>query len=413
MMVRTRWASNDRIGSVMTRVVVLTFGWAGGVLGQEAASQGPWDMRTLARPPACEILERPRTEVAKPVFFTGPEFQGKQTRVFAWLGVPEIKDGAKIPGIVLVHGGGGTAFEEWVGLWVRRGYAAIAVDTCGQIPVGRYGRWVKDPEGGPPGWGGFDQIDRPQRDQWTYQAVAKVVLAHSLLRAQKGVDPERTGVTGISWGGYLTCIVAGVDPRFKFAVPVYGCGFYRRTVFMDQLDRLAGEQAKRWLEWWDPSVYLKDASIPILWVTGSNDFAYPLDALQQSYRTPTGTRTLCVRLRMPHGHGGAGENPEEIRVFADSILKAAPPLPRVTGQGRKGRDAWATFDAKVGLTRAELKYTRDVGRWQDRRWESVPANLEGTRATASLPDQTRVYYLNVLDERGCVVSTEHEECASP
>ena len=40
-----------------------------------------------------------------------------------------------------------------------------------------------------------------------------------------GVDPDRIGVTGISWGGYLTCIVAGVDPRFRFAAPVYGCGF--------------------------------------------------------------------------------------------------------------------------------------------------------------------------------------------
>jgi len=29
-------------------------------------------------------------------------------------------------------------------------------------------------------------------------------------------------VTGISWGGYLTCIVAGIDDRLKAAVPVYG-----------------------------------------------------------------------------------------------------------------------------------------------------------------------------------------------
>ena len=42
-----------------------------------------------------------------------------------------------------------------------------------------------------------------------------------LLRAQPDVDAARIGLTGISWGGYLTCITAGVDDRFRFAVPVY------------------------------------------------------------------------------------------------------------------------------------------------------------------------------------------------
>ncbi len=30
---------------------------------------------------------------------------------------------------------------------------------------------------------------------------------------------------GDQLGGYLTCIVAGLDHRLKVAVPVYGCGF--------------------------------------------------------------------------------------------------------------------------------------------------------------------------------------------
>ena len=89
------------------------------------------------------------------------------------------------------------------------------------------------------------------------------------------------------------------------------------------------------MRWWDPSVYLADAPMPILWVTGSNDFAYTLDALQESYSLPKGLRTLCIRLRMPHGHGPAGEAPKEIQVFADSFLKHGEPLARVTGQGRR------------------------------------------------------------------------------
>jgi hypothetical protein len=53
-------------------------------------------------------------------------------------------------------------------LWVDRRYAAIAMDACGQVPVGNTGNWFRDEQGGPPGWGGFDQIGRPREDQWTF-----------------------------------------------------------------------------------------------------------------------------------------------------------------------------------------------------------------------------------------------------
>ncbi|MCL4180705.1 MAG: acetylxylan esterase [Verrucomicrobia bacterium] len=368
----------------------------------------PWDLTALDPAPRWTALERPKLEGVKALTFEGLPFRGKPTRVFAWLGLPAVAPGEKVPAMVLVHGGGGTAFEEWVRLWVGRGYAAIAMDTCGQIPVGHYGRWFRDDQGGPPGWGGFAEVDQPREDQWTYHAVADVILAHSLIRSLPEVDPERTGVTGISWGGYLTCIVAGIDRRFKLAVPVYGCGYYRETVFENNLNQLEPPAATRWLETWDPSVYLPHAAMPILWVNGSNDFAYPLGAMQRSYRLPTGSRTLCIRLRMPHAHGGAGENPEEIRVFVDSHLKNGIALAQITGSGRDDRRAWATYTSPVSMTKAELNVTRDLGRWQDRLWEALPADCADGRITADLPEGTRVYYFNLFDDRGCVVSTEHE-----
>jgi hypothetical protein len=380
-----------------------------------ATSQGgqssiPWDMTQLTKAPAWNALERPKADGVRPITLTGLPFHGRPARVFAWLGIPNVKAGAKVPAMVLVHGGGGTAFEEWVRLWVGRGYAAIAMDTCGQVPVGTYGHWIRDEQGGPPGWGGFDQIDWPREDQWTYHAVADVILAHSLIRSLPEVDPERTGVTGISWGGYLTCIVAGVDNRFKLAVPVYGCGFYRDTVFGEAIDKLGSESAERWLAMWDPSVYLGKAEMPFLWVTGSNDFAYTMNALQRSYRLPKGPRSLCVRLRMPHAHGGAGENPEEIRIFADSLLKNGVPLAVIASSGREGSNAWTTCSAKTPIVKAELNYTRDTGRWQDRKWESLSAQRTGEKFTGTLPQGTRAYYFNLFDDRNCVVSTEHQEC---
>ena len=194
--------------------------------------------------------------------------------------------------------------------------------------------------------------------------------AHSLLRAQKEVDPERIGVTGISWGGYLTSIIQSVDPRFKLAAPVYGCGFTTDHSFAKSVTGLGPERGARWMRWWDPSSYLKQAAIPILWVNGSNDFAYTLNAYQKSYRLPPGPRTLCIRLRMPHGHGPAGEGPKEIHVFADSILKGGVPLAKITGQGRDGRQVWATYESQRPIKKAELNFTRDLGPWPNRKWEA-------------------------------------------
>lgn len=369
----------------------------------------PWDLDKLGAPPKWTPLDRPKSDGVKAISFEGLAFRNQPTRVFAWLGIPKVAPGEKVPAMVLVHGGGGTAFDEWVRLWLDRGYAAIAMDTCGQVPVGNYGKWFRDEQGGPPGWGGFAQLAWPRQDQWTYHAVADAILAHSLIRSLPEVDPDRTGVTGISWGGYLACILAGVDPRFKFAVPVYGCGFYRDTVFEAELNKLPPEDAGRWMGWWDPSVYLGNAEMPILWVTGSNDFAYTLNALRASYRLPKGPRSLSIRLRMPHAHGGAGENPNEIRVFADSILKNETPLAVITGLGRQGTNVWATYSSKTRILKAELNYTLDAGRWQDRKWDAIPARDEGGRVTASLPEGTRVFYFNLFDDRDCVVSTEHAE----
>jgi dienelactone hydrolase len=350
----------------------------------------------------------------KAVYFDGLPWQGKPTRVFAWVGLPKPNPEnpqAKVPGMVLIHGGGGTAFDRWVRIWTGRGYAAIAMDTCGQLPIGDFGNYQRDAQGGPPGWGGFDQIDQPVKDQWTYHAVADTILAHSLLRAMPQVDPDRIGVTGISWGGYLTCIVAGVDKRFKFAVPVFGCGFLGEdSAWLDSFKQMGPEKAAKWLAMWDPSVYLRDVAMPTLWVSGSKDPAYPLGSLRKSYHLVKGPRALSIRVDMNHTHF-AGEDPEEIRTFADSILKSGKPLAKITGQGREASKVWATFDSAIAIKQAELHCTKDEGNWQKRNWSTVPAVIEaaGKKATATLPTDTKVFYLSLIDDRGMRVTTDPQE----
>jgi|GEM_PF-252647 len=368
--------------------------------GWVSAADIPWNLDQLSSPPKTCDASAFATNGIRAVFFDGLPWKGKPTRVFAYIGIPDHQPGEKVPGMVLVHGGGGTAFAEWVKLWNSRGYAAIAMDTCGCTPGGTHGKRPRHEHGGPAGWGGFDQIDEPMEDQWPYHAVADVILAHSLLRSLPEVDPHRIGLTGISWGGYLTCIVAGVDNRFRFAVPVYGCGFLGdNSTWLPQFKKMGAAKATKWLKLWDPSNYLPRARMPFLWVSGSNDFAYPMDSLQKSYRLTPGPHTLCLRVRMPHGHGGPGEKPEEIRVFADHVLKGGPPLARITTNN--------SFESVIPIVKAELNYTKDTGAWKERRWETIPAHLASNRFTAAIPPDATVWYFNLTDERGCVVSTEH------
>src|SRR5262249_4106846 len=157
------------------------------------------------------------------------------------------------------------------------------------------------------------------------------------------------------------------------------------------------------------SVYLKNARMPMLWVTGTNDFAYPMDSLQKSYRLPQSERALALRVRMPHGHGGLGENSKEIHVFAESILDGGKALPEITEQGRDGNDTWVKFTSPVPVKSAELNYTKDIGKWQTRKWETIPAKITGDSARATVPDGATVFYINVIDERETVASSEHIE----
>ena len=374
----------------------------------------PWDFEALEQAP--KVYEAQTQEPGvRALYFESVPYEGKPTRVFAYYGAPA---GKKLPAMVLVHGGGGTAFAEWVRIWNRRGYAAIAMDTCGYEPDKGEGRnqWNppkrRQPFGGPEGWdASFNTTDDPVTDQWPYHAVAAVILAHSLIRSFPEVDPKRVGVTGISWGGYLTCIVSGVDSRFRCAAPVYGCGFLGEdSAWVKDFNRIGPEKAKKWLSLWDPSVYLPNAKMPMLWVSGTNDSAYPLSSLRKSYDLPRGPCTLTLRLRMPHSHPD-GALPEEIAAFADAILKRGVPLPRVI----KTSEGMVEFKSARPIVKVELNFTKDEGPWPARKWESILARIDakGHRASAPVPAGARAWYFNLFDAQGLIVSSECKSLPGP
>jgi dienelactone hydrolase len=365
--------------------------------------------------PAPEIAT---TDGLRALYYEGLPLHGKATRIFVLYAAPAGANPAnKVPGIVLVHGSGGTAFSDWVKLWRDRGYAAIAMDHDGGIPLGKTGAWQAAPGGGSR-FQGVAQASDPVSGQWMYHAVADAIIAHSLLRSFPEVDPDRTGITGISWGGVITSTVAGIDSRFKFAAPVYGCGYISDPPapgLANDGSCFVGETSPpllraRWRQLWDPANYLPRANIPMLWVTGTNDFAFTLSALRRSVQATPVTHTLGVRPRMLHGHGGPGESSEEIRVFVDSILKGGPPLVRIVRQGQDANGTcWADYDAPASITlrSAELLSTHNLGLWQNRWWSATPATIDPVRhrITTTPPAGAAHWFINITDTRGLVTSS--------
>ena len=97
---------------------------------RETPNTGPWDLELLRKPPQATLVE-PEAPITG-VYYPGEPYRGKPTRVFGWLARPQSP--GKHPAMVLVHGGGGTAFREWAELWANRGYVALAMDLAGHGP---------------------------------------------------------------------------------------------------------------------------------------------------------------------------------------------------------------------------------------------------------------------------------------
>lgn len=351
---------------------------------------------------------------ATPVMIEGEPWRGRPTQCFAYYGVPEWATPEKpAPGIVLVHGGGGTAFPEWVRLWVKRGYAAVSVDTCGSLPIRTAeNNWLVNPEGGPRGWGeSIKLVDEPERDHWAYHAVAAAIRSHSFLRSLPNVDSRNIGVTGVSWGGFLTCILAAADPRLAYAVPVYGCGFtFERPYWIPGFDDAT---MAKWCALWDPVVFLPAARCPMLWVDGTNDFAFALSRVRRSAALAPVPHAYSTHFRMVHAHGEPGEGPREILAFADHFARGGADIVRVGESRREGGRVEADFNANGrAIARAELLWTEDGPdvKWDARLWQQK--EIEGFDpasgvVSAPLPDAAFAWVVNLVTDDGLVFSTPY------
>jgi len=387
------------------------------------------------------LSSNPLQGYVRELYFDSVPYRGKPTRIFARYARPDGK--GPFPAMILIHGGGGTAFPDWAEHWARRGYAALIFDLKGCGSDGErmqdgipgiedntiFGASIDTPDGVDAKEYGFislsplrrgaptdttpdAKLKRNPRDIWAYQAISAIVRGHALLESFPEIDKERIGATGISWGGYLSSIIAGFDPKLKVVVPVFGCGFFHEHGAWEGLlnQRMSKKNMLKWVALYDPSSHTKNAKCAMMFTNGTNDSHFPMNTMKKSALQSQGPVTICLIIRIVHQHRW---DIREVEPYIDSIIDYGTPFLQVSRIKRENQTVIATYRGSVEARRASLVYTCDGGPWKPRYWDSIPAKLDVNTQTisAELPKDKKVtaYFLMLTDERNFSVSTLHEE----
>jgi dienelactone hydrolase len=325
-------------------------------------------------------------------FQSAPYAEKADTWVFAAMGVPATEmpeDG--YPAIVLVHGGGGQIYEEWMLYWMRKGFVTIALDMFGhELSVDL--QKVDNAESGPKEGDGsnYDGVENP-KNSWVYHSVHNVIMAHNLLRARGDVDKKKIVITGVSWGGYITNIVAGVDDRFAAFSPMYGSGFvYEDSCWTTNEKKFGGEAHRaEWVKLYDPSSYLPNAAKPMLYISGVDDAFFSTVSRAKSAALVKGEVYYSQRSELPHGH--CWMLAHEIPAFFRQVLYGGNSYVKLNGAAvqdgvatlRTGEQAYKEVNFVYTLSTDE-----DSHKWK---WETILLTVAQGEYACKIPDGATAY----------------------
>jgi len=334
----------------------------------------------------------------------------KDTKIFAYMGVPKNKGNEKLPAIVLLHGGLGKAKREWVERWNKCGFVAIAPDLYGCGPEDDESfcsKKKRHPYAGFMPWGEKGFLE-DYKNSGMYQTIVSVIYAHNILRSLSCVDCSKIGITGISWGGVVTTITTGVDSRFAFASPVYGCGHLAETKTYFTHNILDEGMTTKW----DPAYFAAKAKMPVLYVNGDSDGHFSVDVTSLTC-LDTPNAALSIYHKMEHGQA-AGDSVQQIYNFAKNVTENKDAFVKVidTKQEKNNLSVTVKIPSGTELKEAVLYYiTTEVlhhNGGEEIGWQKITANQPlGENITFSYPDEAAFGYASVIDVEGNIISTPY------
>lgn len=202
--------------------------------------------------------------------------------------------GRRYPALVNIHGGPATQyghgfFDEFQ-VQAGAGYAVIFTNPRGSQGYG-------------------EEFTRAVIGDWGGGAMADVMLGvDEAIRRYDFIDPERLGVLGGSYGGYLTSWIVGHSDRFKAACSeravnsihtLFGCSDIG-SFFPEQYS--GGQLPMDNLEWYvqqSPLTYAKNITTPLLILHSEDDLRCPMEQAEQLFIALKRLRREVLFVRFP------------------------------------------------------------------------------------------------------------------
>ena len=192
---------------------------------------------------------------------------------------PPAAPGVKVPAVLEIHGGPhamyGLGYMHEFQVLAGRGYAVIFAN-----PQGSTGYEQTYTEALRGRWG---EVDHPQQ-----MAVVDAAIAHASL------DPQRLGVAGGSYGGFMTNWVIGHTDRFRAAVTqrtisnMYSMYGTDDIAVISMFHEIGGapwdspEMTRRYMEL-SPISSVRDITTPLLILHAEEDYRCPMEQAEQLY----------------------------------------------------------------------------------------------------------------------------------
>jgi dipeptidyl aminopeptidase/acylaminoacyl peptidase len=257
---------------------------------------------TRNRAAGIRLVAAHNTEFMRPFALSAPEElnfrSADNTRIQGWLMKPlGWRETERYPLILSIHGGPhgmfGYSFNAAFQVYAARGYAVLFINPRGSTGYGQ-----KFSDGTLREWGGGDYKD----------LMAGVDEA---LRRYPWIDRGRMGVTGGSYGGFMTNWIITQTTRFRAAVASASVSnlvsFYSTSLYQDLIHAEFG--GFPWddydLLWrWSPLRYVRAVETPTLFIHGELDNDVHITQAEEMYMALRRRGVETVLARYPReGHG--------------------------------------------------------------------------------------------------------------
>ncbi len=219
------------------------------------------------------------------------------TEVEGWIMLPRAANNA--PVILSIHGGPhgsySSAFNFEHELLAANGYAVVYTNPRGSTGYGEKFLWAT--------WGGWGKLD--------YQDVMAGV---DFVLDRYPLDRKRLGVTGYSYGGFLTDWIVTQTNRFSAAVTGagisnwvsdYGTADIPRTKESEFFGAPWQQDSGERMRGLSPITHVANAKTPTLFVHGEADRRVPIEEAEQMYTALKKLHVPAKFIRYPGNfHGG-------------------------------------------------------------------------------------------------------------